>query len=97
MACCCVLRKYAKLCLKFGVATARAFTLSAVAIGGTVCKNLRSYYTLDSVFNCYICFLVEYYKTSFKLCVAATWCVVRTGGGVLSLNDFHTRHSAHGK
>jgi hypothetical protein len=67
------------------------------SIGGTVCKDLRSYYTLDSVLNCYNCFLVEYYKTSFKLCVAITWCVVCTGGGVLSLNDLHTRHNAHGK
>ncbi len=61
---------------------ARVHHLSS--IGGTVCKNLRSYYTLDSVLNRYNCFLVEYYKASFKLCVAATWCVVRTGGGVLS-------------
>ena len=35
------------------------------SIGGTVCKNLRSYYTLDSVLNCYNFFLVEFYKTSF--------------------------------
>ncbi len=74
---------------------ARVHPLSS--IGGTVCKDLRSFYTLDSVLNCYNCFLVEYNKTSFKLCVAITWCVVRTGGGVLSLNDLHTRHSAHGK
>jgi hypothetical protein len=40
---------------------ARVHLLSS--IGGTLCKNLRLFYTLDSVLNCYNCFLVEYYKT----------------------------------
>jgi hypothetical protein len=52
--------------------------------GGTACKDLRLYRTLDGVLNCNNCFLVEYYITSFKLCTADTWCVVHTGGGVLS-------------
>jgi len=33
---CCVLRKYAKLCFKFSVATVRAFTLSAVLVARSV-------------------------------------------------------------
>ncbi len=74
---------------------ARVHPLSST--GGTACKDLRSCCTLKGVLNCNNCFFVENYITSFKLCVAVTWCVVHTGGGVLSINDLHTQNSAHSR